>query len=167
MVQGAEEIEGVDEATLAGWDEALTELTARVQGGEALQDVMNVSDEYVAYAEYQAYQLYRYGRLDRAEVLAKGLVALNPQRAYPVLLLGEIALKGRDYIQALDLFAAAAQLDPENPEPATKLAEALLRLGDHVKALEVIDQIEAMGLAEDHALLQRARVLARVAGRQS
>lgn len=160
-------VDGVDEATLAGWDEVLSEMAERVEEGEALQDVMNVSEEYVAYAEYQAYKLYSYGRLDKAEVLARGLVALNPARAYPVLLLGEIALKGRDYIQALDLFAAAAQLDPENPEPATKLAEALLRLGDHVKALEVIEQIEAMGLAEDHALLQRARVLARVAGRQS
>ena len=145
----------------------MRDAAARMEEGETLQQILEVSDEYVAYTEYQAYKLYSYGRLDKAEVLARGLVALNPARAYPVLLLGEIALKGRDYIQALDLFAAATQLDPENPEPATKLAEALLRLGDHVKALEVIDQIEAMGLAEDHALLQRARVLARVAGRQS
>jgi cytochrome c-type biogenesis protein CcmH/NrfG len=97
--------------------------------------------------------------------MVSGIVTMESKRYFPFLLLGDIAQKTGEEVQALQCFAAADALQPNNPNVLTKLGEAFLRTGQVQRAVEALSRVLAMNLPEEDDNRRRALVLSKIAAR--
>ena len=70
----------------------------------------------------QALALHRQGRLDEAEALYRAVLAMVPDSADALHLLGVIALQRRDFEAAVRLIGEALQLNPNYAAALSNLA---------------------------------------------
>lgn len=142
-------------------------ITDLYNGDTTLQEVVGIDEETVAFAQQQAYKLYANGRYEKAEPLARGVVALDNTQFYPNMLLGDILFQlgpgvsenatevftDTDeettrqltlYEESRDAFERAHDLDPEDEFVRTRLAELYLTLEQDEEAASLLE-----GLAED------------------
>ncbi len=134
------------------------------EGEGELREHFSIDDPTWVYALDQAYQLYANGKYERAERLARGLVALDESAAYPNVLLGDILFQqgpgvstyaneeiddpevGTTYKlsrteEAIRAFERAQQLDGDDEFVQTRLAELYLRDGWQEGAVELLEQL--------------------------
>jgi tetratricopeptide (TPR) repeat protein len=113
------------------------------------------------------HQLYEEGRIQEARVVFEGLVAMDPQEAFPYTVLGAIFLAQQDVHRALALFEAALELDPDDVAALVYRGEIRLRLGNRPRGLRDLERALAIDPdGADSPFSARAReALARARGR--
>lgn len=139
--------------------EALKELARRVlEEGENLQEALGISEEYIQTMEFYAHYLYNHGKWDEAGVLVEGVLALDEERYYPYLLVGDVAMQEERWEEAVKCLGAAIAFGPEDPMLEGKIGEALLRVGRVEDALFHLQKALALGDEEDK-YAKRSKVL--------
>ncbi|RDV38711.1 hypothetical protein DV096_07850 [Bradymonadaceae bacterium TMQ3] len=145
----------------------LHKVAERVAAGESMASILQLTPGDMAFFESRAYEFHRQGQLEKAEEVALGILALDEKRVYPLLVLGDVALRRRDVEQAVMWLERAAEEEAEDVDVLIRLGEALLRAGSLERAHQVLDCVIAAGGAGDEVYARRARALKGVVrGRQ-
>ncbi|GEM_PF-5481307 len=109
--------------------------------------------------ESLAYTLTTRDRLDDAESLLRGVLAVSPRRAYPHHVLGVIARKRRDPATAAESLRRCLEIDPGSRSARLLLSECLFEVGERDAAIRTVEPLaEQPGNSPLH---DRARVLLR------
>ena len=96
-----------------------------------------------------AVQAFRAGHSDEAERRCREVLALAPDHAAALHLLGMTAFQSGRHDAALELIGRAATLDPRNPDCPFNMAQVLRALGRPYDAVPHLTQVTA--LKRDHA----------------
>lgn len=145
----------------------LHKVAERVAAGESMASILELTPSDMAFFEGRAYEFHRQGQLEKAEEVALGIVALDDTRVYPLLVLGDVALRRRDAEEAVMWLERAAEEDAEDVDVLIRLGEALLRAGNLERAHQMLERVIALGGKGDEVYARRARALQGVArGRQ-
>ncbi|TXD38367.1 tetratricopeptide repeat protein [Lujinxingia vulgaris] len=145
----------------------LYKVAERVAAGESMASILELTPGDMAFFEGRAYEFHRRGQFERAEEVALGIVALDETRVYPLLVLGDVALRRRDAEEAVMWLERAAEQDPEDVDVLIRLGEAHVRAGSFERANAMLDRVIAAGGKGDEVYARRARALKGVAqGRQ-
>jgi predicted Zn-dependent protease len=156
--------EQVDTSKMTG-EEYITEYAERLNNHEGAAAMIGMGEDELLAVEMLAHQLYLQGKYEQAAEMVGGIVTMESKRYFPFLLLGDIAQKTGEEVQALQCFAAADALQPNNPNVLTKLGEAFLRTGQVQRAVEALSRVLAMNLPEEDDNRRRALVLSKIAAR--
>jgi Flp pilus assembly protein TadD len=107
------------------------EAAKRIKAGEKPASVLGVSDTQIQALAALGYNQYQEGKLDDAEVLFKGVSALDPNSYFGYAGLGAIALAKRppDLDSAYTNLSKAAEIKPTDATVQANLGEVLLRQG--------------------------------------
>ncbi len=156
-------MEPIMSAAPASTAEHFGQYIARFLNNEPVADLYGVNDAHFARYEQQAYQLYRQSRLDDAEVIVNGIIALDATRPYPYMLRGDIALRHFRLDDAIEAFTQAKSLETDDRRSgaAVKLGEALLKARRGDEALVELEEVIAT-TRESHHHHRRALSLKRV-----
>lgn len=145
--------------------DAIEELRRRViEEGEELGEALGVSEEFIESMEYYAHMLYENDKIEEAGTLVEGILALDEERHYPYLLVGDIALEEGRYEDAATCLSAAAEFGPEDPMIEGKLGEALLHIDEIEAALGHLQKATVVAEEEDNTYKRRAEVLIGLVG---
>lgn len=99
-----------------------------VAGDLTLAELEGVdAEELYQYADL-GYDAYEQGRYDEAATVFAGLTAYDPTDAYFSAMRGAIAQKQGAFVDAVDHYRAALQVEPENLYAWANLGEALLHI---------------------------------------
>lgn len=149
------------EITPSGGSNLEAGLIQVLKGEAQFRDVLDLDEVFLQSVEQRAHSLYASGRYHTAETLLAGLVSLDPDRPYPNMLLGDIALRTGRIDRAKYFLATAHEHDPDEPAITLKLGEALLREGLLEDALEVLTYTVEKGEegGGDDIFTRRARAL--------
>ena len=104
------------------------------------------------------------GHLDRAESLARGLIALNNRDGLGWLYYGEARLQQGDLDGAIRGFEQAARWMSEEGQVWMRLGKIYLRVSRFEEARRALEKARQIG--NDPALMRRVKALLRKAGRQ-
>lgn len=114
------------------------------------------------------HRLFARGRMREAQVVFEGIVAREPDEAFPYTMLGAVYLAQGDDGRALALFDAALTMDPADPAALVNRAEIRLRrrqpklaLKDLERAIDGARRGPAPFLARARALAAHARAMLR------
>jgi predicted Zn-dependent protease len=146
-------------------EQYLTEYAERLDKHEGAAEMVGMGEDELLAVEVLAHQLYLQGKYEEATNMLGGIVTMESKRYYPFLLLGDIAQKTGEEVEALQCFAAADALQPNNPNVLTKLGEAFLRTGQVARGVEALSRVLAMNLPEEDDNRRRALVLSKIAAR--
>ncbi len=138
-------------ATLAYHRARLREMVATTPPDRPLSDTADLS--------LFAHSLLEQGRLAEARVVFEGIVAREPDVAFPYSMLGSVFLAVGDDERALALFEAALQIDAHDPAARLHRAEVRLRKGEATQALRDLDDIVARDPDAREELTLRAQAL--------
>ncbi|MBA2663825.1 MAG: tetratricopeptide repeat protein [Bradymonadaceae bacterium] len=138
---------------------AAAEIGRRFAGGEPLGEILGVVAEYLDEVEHRAYEFYSQGHDEQAATLARGVMALDPQRYFPHLLMGDLALRANQDAQALGHMESAHALSADDPCIMAKLGEAYLRCGRVADGQQMLERVVAVLDDENNAHRRRALVL--------
>jgi tetratricopeptide (TPR) repeat protein len=107
------------------------EAAKRIAGGEQAAAVLGVTPEQVKAFAALAFNQYQQGRFHEAEVLFRGVTALDSTAYYGYAGLGavELAKNPPDLQAAYASLSKAAELKPDDPTIQANLGEVLLRQG--------------------------------------
>lgn len=134
----------------------------RFAEGQSLQEALEIQPAYVEAMEVAAHHLYENGKFDEATVLIEGIMALDDERYYPYLLIGDYYLTQEDdYDEALRYLLAAHEFGPDDPGISYKVGETLLRKGEPEQSAKFFNEaiLFGSGQPEDNPFAQRAQVL--------
>jgi predicted Zn-dependent protease len=81
---------------------------------KTVRDLVDIPPEVLALAHKNAIELYGKGQLDEAEVLLKGIIAVDEKDAWAHALYGAVRAKQARYGDAITLLQTALSLDPDN-----------------------------------------------------
>ncbi len=137
--------------------EIMQDIVDAAAAGKGLFDALNWSEHQFAKTQKKAHELYRSERHSDAEVLLRGLIALDPTRFYPLLLLGDIKRAEGRLDEAIDLLERALSASPGNESIQYKIAQTALERGDTRRALELLEAIPETSRFFQGASLLRAR----------
>jgi predicted Zn-dependent protease len=156
--------EQIDTSKMTG-EQYLNEYADRLNKHDGAAAMLGMGPDELLAVEVMAHQLYLQGKYEEAAQMLNGVVTMESKRYYPFLLLGDIAQKTGEEVQALQCFAAADALQPNNPNVLTKLGEAFLRTGQVGRAVEALSRVLAMNLPDEDENRRRALVLSKIAAR--
>ena len=83
-------------------------------GPRHVRDVVEIPKAVLEQARKSAFELYNAGRLEQAETMIKGVLAVDEKDAWSQALLGSIWRQQRRFRDSLRLMESALVLDPEN-----------------------------------------------------
>lgn len=141
------------------------QIATEIATSDSIASFVGMGEDELLAVEVMAHQLYLQGKYEQATEMVSGIVTMESKRYFPFLLLGDIAQKTGEEVQALQCFAAADALQPNNPNVLTKLGEAFLRTGQVQRAVEALSRVLAMNLPEEDDNRRRALVLSKIAAR--
>ena len=118
-----------------------------------------MNEDQLQAIESLAYTLTTRDRLDDAESLLRGVIAIEPERSYPHHVLGLIARKRRDPVTAAESLRRCLEIDPGSRGARLLLAECLFELDELEAALRTVEPV-ANGPGNS-PINDRARVLHR------
>ncbi len=104
-------------------------LVARLKGGEPLAEILGVDEEILEALEGQAYLLYLRRHYDKADVLARGVLALDEERPLAHLIVGDVALAEFRFQEGARHLERTHELAPELQEVRGRLGECLMKAG--------------------------------------
>lgn len=143
--------------------------------GRALGEALEIPTGVVQRAEMIGYRLYRQGDYERAKTIARGIIALDGERMYPHLLLGDISLtqlresseeeqpdaEQHDWMRdARRSLERVLEIEPEHHAAKVKLARLQIRRGDWDSAHALLSDVR--NSTADDALKSEANVLSEV-----
>jgi hypothetical protein len=138
-------------ATLAYHRARLREMVATTPPDRPLSDTADLS--------LFAHSLLEQGRLGEARVVFEGIVAREPNMAFPYAMLGSVYLAQADDERALALFEAALRIDPEDPCARLHRAELRLKSGENSLAMKDLDKVLAADPEQVEEITGRAETL--------
>jgi len=157
--------------TARAWEALLEADAERRSLGEALEIPTGV----IQRAEMVGYRLYRQGDYERAKTIASGIIALDGERIYAHLLLGDISLtqiresseddqydaEQRDWMRdARHSLERVLEIEPEHHAAKVKLARLHIRRGNWESADALLSHVRDS--TADDALRSEADVLSEV-----
>lgn len=140
------------------------QMVERFSQGQKMAEIFDIDDQTLGALEVQAYQLYQAQQFDKARVAARGILALDEDRAISQMIVGDVALEEYSFAEAVVHLERAHELAPEILEIQARLAEALIKSGQAEKAKvhlqAVVSQSEEKDFdGEEPISVQRCRVL--------
>jgi len=146
----ADPLEAAPGAEVAKW----------ARGDVTLQEAKGYTAEELHAVAQQGYTLFLNGKIQDAQVVFEGLVAIDPRNDYYYRALGVIFHKLGDAERAIKQFSYAIQVNPKSAAAWVNRAEVHLSLGksadagnDLRKALEVVTPREPQLARKARALL--------------
>jgi predicted Zn-dependent protease len=121
--------------------EVATEMSNLMDAGKGVGSYLGYTEEDYALYEKNMYRLYKRGKYEDSKMIAQGLFQLDPTRAYPHFVLGDIELKASNLEGALDHFEKTLELAPESSMARVKIAEVSLRLDDKTRARTLLQEV--------------------------
>lgn len=139
----------------------IEDVVERLQDGEKLSDIIDVSAASVDALETAAGRLFEQKKFPEAMVVAKGIAALDRDRYYPYLLTGMLHARRDQTEQAIEALVTAKELGPESaPELTFELGRALLDYGDpEAGVAQLQETLDRCDSEEDEAYRTRAESL--------
>jgi tetratricopeptide (TPR) repeat protein len=149
-----------------GYEMAQEQLTPadaakRIAGGEPAAEVLGVSDTQIQALAALGYNAYQQGKLDDAETLFRGVVALQDSSYLGHAGLGAIALAKRppDLDTAFTHLSRAAELNPNDASVQANLGEVLLRQGKVEEAKKHLEAAFKLDPGHNDPGANRARAI--------
>lgn len=102
----------------------------RLNDGESMAQIFEISEETLQLMEAQAYELYLKEQFDKAQIAALGLLALDRERLVSRLIAGDIALREFRFREAMEHLKAAHQMAPSDVAIQARLGEACAKAGN-------------------------------------
>ena len=103
--------------------------------------VLGIQENYIPALEILFQSQCLSGKNDDAIDTAKTILQFNPGNISLLLTLGDIAMEGKNYIQALDYYELVCQADPEHKEALKKKAISLTKLGKDAQAMIAWEEV--------------------------
>lgn len=123
----------------------LVDCARAIHAGKSLASTLGVSEAYIERVEKRAHELYIAERYDDVETLCRGVLAIDPGRFYPNLLLGDVLTReGDKATEGLELLQKAHEIEPASELSRFTLGQALARGGVMEEAREILS-----GIAEE------------------
>ena len=110
-------------------EKALHDLEEFIQGESTWAEVQGIPQQMLLDIAERGYLKFKSGRLKEAEILFKGLSALDHKTAYYHTALGAIYQKQENYLDALAEYTAAIEIDPEDVTAYVNRGEIYYLLG--------------------------------------
>ncbi|HEX5033068.1 MAG TPA: tetratricopeptide repeat protein [bacterium] len=110
-------------------EKALRDLEEFIQGDSTWAQVQGIPQQMLLDIAERGYLKFKSGRMKEAEILFKGLSALDHKTAYYHTALGAIYQKQENYLDALAEYTAAIELDPEDVTAYVNRGEIYYLLG--------------------------------------
>ena len=110
-------------------EKALRDLEEFIQGDSTWAEVQGIPQQMLLDIAERGYLKFKSGRMKEAEILFKGLSALDHKTAYYHTALGAIYQKQENYLDALAEYTAAIELDPEDATAYVNRGEIYYLLG--------------------------------------
>jgi tetratricopeptide (TPR) repeat protein len=110
-------------------EKALRDLEEFIQGDSTWAEVQGIPQQMLLDIAERGYLKFKSGRMKEAEILFKGLSALDHKTAYYHTALGAIYQKQENYLDALAEYTAAIELDPEDVTAYVNRGEIYYLLG--------------------------------------
>ncbi len=121
--------------------EVATEMSQKLEAGEGIGTLLGYTEDDYALYEKNMYRLYKTGRYEDSRMIAQGLFQLDPSRAYPHFVVGDIELKESNLDGALEHFEKTLELAPASSMARVKIAEVALRLDDKPRARTLLQEV--------------------------
>ena len=139
----------------------LTDAAKRIMAGEDMAAVLGVTDTQLTAIAALGYNKYQQGKFDDAEVMFRGVVALDGKSYLGYAGLGAIALAKRpaDLDTALTNLTKAAELKPEDATVHANLGEVLLRQGKLEQAKAHLEKAFQLDPGHKDPSVNRARAI--------
>jgi tetratricopeptide (TPR) repeat protein len=128
-------------------------------GRVSLRQMCGMAKQEIEAIAALGFQLYEQGKVDDAESIFNGLVALDSHVYYGYAGLGALSLAGEKLDEAIRWLTRAAELNPEDPTVHANLGEALLRQARVEEAAAEFQQALALDPHETDAGANRARAI--------
>lgn len=140
---------------------SLTDATKRIEAGEEIGAVIGVSETQLKALAAVGYNQYQQGRLDDAEIIFRGVAALDTKSYFGYAGLGAIALAKRppDLETALSNLSKAAEMKPDDATVQANLGEVLLRQGKVEQAKPHLEKAFELDPGHKEASVNRARAM--------
>jgi Flp pilus assembly protein TadD len=139
----------------------LTEAAQKIMAGEEIGAVLGVNETQLKAIAALGYNKYQQGKLDDAEVMFRGVAALDSKSYFGYAGLGAIALAKRppDLETALANLSKAAELKPEDATVHANLGEVLLRQGKLEQAKAHLEKAFQLDPGHKDPSVNRARAI--------
>lgn len=118
---------------------------------------LQIPEHALAALEFQAQRLCRSWHLAKAEGVARRVLSFDPQRPRAWRVLGDIAMRRREWAQAVESFEAALRNRVADPMLWCRSAEALLQLGEYPRAQQRFIKAVTLDASAEQVAGQRAR----------
>jgi tetratricopeptide (TPR) repeat protein len=141
-------------------------------GRVSLSQMFGLAKQEIEAIAALGFQLYEQGKVDDAEAIFNGLIALDSHVYYGYAGLGALALAEEKLDEASRWLTRAAELNPQDPTVHANLGEALLRQAkfdeaaeEFQKALQLDPKASDPGANRARAILNGMRVVLQQAER--
>jgi tetratricopeptide (TPR) repeat protein len=114
-------------------------------GNTSFSQVFGLAKQEIEAIAVLGFQLYEQGKMNDAEAIFNGLIALDNKVYYGYAGLGAMSLAEEKLDESVRWLTRAAELNPKDPTVHTNLGEALLRQG---KFREASDYLQ-LAIAQD------------------
>lgn len=101
-------------------------------------------------------QHHQAGRLVEAEQIYRQILAVQPDHAHTLHLLGMLAMQGRHFAQAIELIGRAVRIDGSQPVFQANLGEALRHSGQLDQAIDCYRRAIEGGVTQAAKMLAAA-----------
>jgi tetratricopeptide (TPR) repeat protein len=136
------------------------DIVKRIANGTTPLNVFfGFSQEHIEAMAALGFNLYRQGKLRDAEIVFKGLAALDSTQYYGYAGLGAIALSDHRPAEAVTYLVRAVELNPNDATVHANLGEALLRQAQFDEAARHLDKALDLDPTEEDPGANRARAM--------
>lgn len=128
--------------------------------GKSVQEVMNISDDFLEQVYGVGYSYYNLGKNKEALSLFHFLISIQPQSAKYMFGFSATLYQMKDFENAALGFCMAYANNQEDPLAAYQTADCLLKLNQPQEATLMLDQaIKAAGNKKAHSVLKERCIL--------
>ncbi|MFO0727424.1 MAG: tetratricopeptide repeat protein [Myxococcota bacterium] len=129
------------------------------RGEATLQELKGYTAEELYFIAQQGYTLFLNGKIQDAQAVFEGLVAIDPRNDYYYRALGVVCHRRGDAEKAIRHFTNALKVDPRSVAAYVNRAEVHISRRDFVNALEDLDRGIRASRTLDDPITRKARAL--------
>ena len=157
----------VDPKTLDPLTKRLHKLTLEwSQGRVSLKEIVGLSPEELFAIANQGYLFFLQGKIQPAQVIFEGLVAIDPRNAYYYRALGAIYWQQQEAQKALRQFTYAIRVAPHDVSSYVNRAEVFVASKQFEEARKDLHQALSRARPEDQPLVKKANAMMQMIAHQ-
>jgi len=131
----------------------------KFDGKYSLKELGNLSDEDVQGMLQMAWMFYGHGKLESAEVILKGVAAIDPDNKFVYSALGALYCRQGKNEEAVEALDKAVFLNPDDISVYVNLGEVLFKMGRVEEAAKNFNKVLALDPEKKDPAANRARLI--------